>query len=67
MAWIIGAVNDEEIQEILQAGYDIYETLTEQREKQIFITTRKEDGDKNLEPLVMIYVDCDVTELLNLP
>lgn len=64
MAWIIGQVSDQEIENIKQAGYEIDEVLSIERTKQIFNCEELEDIEED--KMIMFFIDCEVTDLLSM-
>lgn len=71
MAYIIGAANDEEIKALRASGFDNIFTLTPAQRGYVSkiyggdITPEANPAEEDDDPLIAIYVDCDLAELVS--
>ncbi len=61
MAWVLGASTEQEVKTLHDAGYEVT-SLEAHQETALFGGIDEERS--SLDKLVMVWVDCDVTSLL---
>ena len=66
MAWVLGDATEQEIKVMRDAGYEVVE-LTDNQELVLFDGNWEKKGGDNEDKFVRVWVDCDVTQLLDLP
>ncbi len=61
MAWIVGQVTKSDLA-VLKKKYEEVNILTPEQEKALWGDCREDEDDQ--EPMIVVYLDCDATELL---
>lgn len=66
MAWVVGLSHSKEIKYLAAAGYEIVQLSPKQKEvmKSVINITSGLDVDNETDIWALVYVDCDVDQLL---
>ena len=63
--WLIGAVSEEEIDQIRKQGWQVDRIVKPDEFNQFIDPSNKTPAEPDSEDLALVYVDRDISELLN--
>jgi len=63
MAWVLGSASEQEIDSLREADYEVT-ILNAEQESALFGSV---DEERIRDKMVMVWVDCDVVSLVDLP